>query len=145
MIKKKVKKEENNEVVELKAQLTRALADYDNLQKRVARESIEIYGKVKTQFVLGILPAIEMLYSVQKHLNDPGLAMSISEFERVLKEELIEKIEPKVNDDFDENFHEAIDAVEDSEKAGKIAEVLNFGWRFSEGAVITHAKVRVFK
>lgn len=145
MVKKKVKKTENNEVSELKAQLTRALADYDNLQKRVERESIEMYSRVKTQFVLSILPAIEMLYNVQKHLNDPGLALSISQFEQVLSEEGIEKIEPKVEDQFDENFHEAIDAIEDSEKAGKIAEVLSFGWKFTDGTVISHAKVRVFK
>lgn len=143
--KKKLDKQVNPEVESLKAQLVRALADYDNLQKRVARENLEIYSRVKSQFVIGLLSPIEMLYNVQKHLNDPGLALSISQFEQVLSEEGIEKIEPLVGETFDENIHEAVDTVDDPNKVGTISEALQVGWKLSNGEVINHAKVKVYR
>ena len=136
---------QQDEVALLKAQLTRALADYDNLNKRVARDTIEIGDRIRSQFLMELLPAIDMIFAVQKHLNDPGLALAISQFEQSIADQQIVKIEPQVGDDFDENLHEAVDTVESTEKQGKIAELLQLGWRFHEGKAITHAKVKVFK
>jgi molecular chaperone GrpE len=143
--KSKPKTQKNPEVEVLKASLARALADYDNLQKRVERDAMEIGNRIRSQFAAKLFPALEMLYSAQKHLNDPGLALSISQFEAILTEEGIEKITPETNDDFNEDQHEAIDTLEDEGKKGKIAEVSEIGWRFKDDKVIKHAKVKVFK
>lgn len=142
---KKIKTNESDQVVLLKAQLQRALADYDNLQKRVEKDYLEIGDRVKSQFLINLLPAIQMLYGVQNHLNDPGLALSIQQFEMALNEQGIEKIEPEVGDEFDSETCDAVDAEEDEQRAGSIAEVVATGWKFSEGKVINHAKVKVFK
>jgi len=144
--KKKVHlKKDNVEVDALKMQLARALADYDNLQKRVDREQLEIKNRVRSQFLAQLLPAIDLLYDVQKHFNDPGLALCISQFEEAILDQRIAKIAPNEGDDFDENFHDAVDTISDNEKKNKIAEVVKNGWMFVAGSVIQPAKVKVYK
>src|SRR3989344_5307370 len=93
-------KESKPEVDTLKNQLARALADYDNLRKRVERER-EDFGRVaKVMLLARLLPIYDMLEEAQKHLKDSGLAITIEEFAKVLKEEGIEKIEVNVGDAF---------------------------------------------
>ncbi len=134
-----------DETVLLKASLARALADYANLEKRVQRDALEVGTRIRSQFLTRLLPALQTLYSVQNHLNDPGLAVSIGQFEEIIKEEGIEKIEPQKGEHFDEELHEVIDTEESEEKKGTIAELIEQGWRFSEGGTIKHAKVKVYK
>lgn len=134
-----------NQVDLLKSQLARTLADYDNLQKRVERDAESLDSRITARVLMRILPSIDMFYDIQSNLNDAGLAMGISSIEESLKNEGLEKIEPKKGDDFDEELHEAVDALEDESQAGKIESVSQIGWRFAEGPVIRHAKVIVFK
>src|SRR3989344_6736231 len=141
--KSKSKTQKNPEVEVLKASLARALADYDNLQKRVERDALEIGNRIRSQFAARLFPALEMLYNAQKHLNDPGLAVSISQFENIIREEGIEKIDPKSGDKFNEELHEAVDVIEDESRVSTIAEVSELGWKFREGKTIKHAKVKV--
>lgn len=132
-----------NETEDLKAKLARALADYDNLSKRADAEK-EAWIKFSGQRIIyKLIPVLDNLDSALKHSSDPGLAIAVAEFRKVLSEEELEEIPPKVKDEFDENLHEAIEAVEGGEK-GKIAEVILNGWKFKDGQVIRHAKVKVF-
>ena len=141
----KFKKEERNPEVELlKSQLARALADYDNLQKRVLEREAQQRFVIKAQVLGRLLPVFDMLYGAQEHLNDSGLALSIKELEDTLRAEGIEKIEPEVGEQFTEDLHEAVEVVNNSElKDGQVAECVMRGWRFSEGQVVRHAKVKV--
>ena len=77
---------------ELKNQLARALADYDNLVKRVEREKSEHRQLLVSRFVLQLLPILDTLYDAQNHLSDSGLAITIKEFEELLKSEGVEQI-----------------------------------------------------
>src|SRR3990172_8787844 len=101
---KKDKKAE--EVENLKAQLARALADYDNLNKRVERERIELTKFAGMGLVIRLLPIYDMLVDAQKHLKDPGLAITIQALENLLKEEGLERISATKGTKFDENLHE---------------------------------------
>jgi molecular chaperone GrpE len=144
--KTKVKSEEsvNEEAELLKAQLLRTLADYDNLVKRVEKER-EVLGKVASIGVITkLLPVLDNIENAQNHLQDPGLAICVGEFKKVFNEEGLIEISPKVGDKFDENTMEAVEVV-----AGKedniISELVLGGWKFSDGQVIRHAKVKVSK
>lgn len=129
----------------LKNQLARALADYDNLRKRTEEERI-VWVKFATQkFIQSLLPILDIFESAQKHLEDQGLAIGISEFKDILKDEGLVEIRPSQENDFDANLHEAIDIVKDESKNGKIAEVVLSGWKFKDGPIVRHAKVKVFK
>ena len=72
------------------------MADYDNLVKRVEREKESLADIASLSLVKRLVLPIDMLYETQKHLNDTGLAIVINEFEMVLSDFGVEKIEPKI-------------------------------------------------
>jgi len=140
---KKSNKSEKSEIEDLKKQLIRALADYDNLRKRVDNER-EVWVKFSAERVLlKLFPVIDILESAQEHLKDRGLAIAISEFKKIFSDEGIEEIEPKKGAEFDPEVHEAIESVGGGKK-GTIAELILPGWKFKEGKLIRVAKVKVY-
>ena len=143
MAKKQVNKKQD-EADNLKNQLARALADYDNLVKRVEREKESLADIASLSLVKRLVLPIDMLYETQKHLNDTGLAIVINEFEMVLSDFGVEKIEPKIGEKFDEKLHEVVEVVP-GDKDNSIASVILVGWRYKKGIVIRHAKVKVYK
>lgn len=135
-------KRAKSETEQLKNQLARTLADYDNLRKRTEAEK-EFWTKFLAEKVLiKLLPTLDVLESAQKHLNDQGLALAVSEFKKVLFEEGLVEISPAKNDNFDPKVHEAVESVSGAKK-GKISETVLPGWRFEDGKVIRPAKVKV--
>src|SRR5579859_5053885 len=139
-------KANNQEVELLKGQLARALADYENLQRRTNEEKITWIKFATQKFINNLLPMFDIFEASLKHTNDQGLAMGINQLKELLKDEGLEDIKPKEGDIFDENLHEAIDTKEGKvEDERKIAELILPGWKFVDGNVVRHAKVRVFK
>lgn len=133
------------EVENLKQQLARALADYDNLRKRVEREREESKYLSKLVIVSRLLPVFDMIGDAQKHSNDAGLGIALKVLIDTLKDEGIEEIKVSEGEVFNHEFHEAVDTVTDLEKDGVVAEVLLKGYKFVDGPVIRHAKVKVYK
>lgn len=141
-----LKKKDSKEVEivsNLKSQLARALADYDNLRKRTEAEKEGWFKFASIRVVQQLLPILDNLENMQKHLNDQGLSLTIVEFKKVLKEEGFNEILPGVDGVFDENTMEAVEAIEGG-KEGHVAEVLLPGWLTGD-QVIRHAKVKVYK
>lgn len=126
---------------ELQGQLARALADYDNLKKRTEAEKSVWMKFAKQDLLVKLLPVVDTIELAQKHLADPGLAMSLAQFQSILQEEGIELITTEV---FDPAFHEAVEIVDGGAKE-EIAEVVLKGYKFNDGTVIRHAKVKVYK
>ena len=138
------KVDEKDQVKELKGQLARALADYDNLRRRVDREKEEDKGFASLTLIVKILPVLDMFEQAQGHLQDSGLAIAIKEFEEVLESEGIIRIDTRAGDDFDEELHEAVEVVKNSKKPkGKIDEIVLDGWIIVDGPVIRYSKVKV--
>jgi molecular chaperone GrpE len=145
MKKVSLKKISDKEANLLKSQLARALADYDNLRKRVERER-ETFEKIASlKLVLKLLPVLDTLRKAQTHLKDSGLDITIKEFEEALALEGIEEIKAKKGEAYNSELHEVIDTVIDSKNEGKIAEMEESGWKFINGPVIRYAKVRVYQ
>ena len=138
------KKTKKGEFEDLKNQLARALADYDNLRKRVERERKQVEKIAGAKFALKALSVFDMLEDAQKHLKDSGISLTIEEFEKVLKDEGVEKIEAGPGTKFNEELHEAVEVVK-AGKDGKIADVVLTGWKFRDGPVIRPTKVKVNK
>lgn len=126
----------------LKAQLVRALADYDNLQKRVEKQNQELYESMLVMITKKFLSFFDMLVSAQLYAKDSGLAMALGEFENILKEEGVVKISAKKGQEFDQAVHEAVDTKGENPK-GVIADVLSEGWKTESGTVIRYSKVVV--
>jgi molecular chaperone GrpE len=128
----------------LKLMLARALADYDNLNKRVERERGTLAKIASLGILTRLLPVLDNLESAQDHLQDAGLAICIGEFKKILNEDGLVEVKPKVGEEFDQETMEAIEVV-----AGKrdniISEVTLTGWKFEDGQIVRHAKVKVSK
>lgn len=137
----------HKELETVRLMLARALADYDNLSKRVDRERADLGKIVSVGVIVRLLPVLDNLESAQSHLKDQGLEISIGEFKRVLSEEGLNEIKPKIGDVFDENTMEAIEVIDgtsDNNKSeAKVAEVVLAGWKYSDGTMVRHAKVKV--
>ncbi len=145
----KTKNTVNEEAELLKFQLARTLADYDNLVKRVEREKNEVQKMISLGLILRLLSVLDNLEAAQVHLKDQGLAISLGEFKRVLSEEGLNEIKPKVGDIFDEQTMEAIEVVDGTgdnntiDATWVVAELVLTGWKYSDGTVVRHAKVTV--
>jgi len=126
----------------VKAMLARALADYDNLSKRMERERADLDKIASVGIIIRLLPVLDNLESAQEHLQDQGLAISLDEFKKILSEEGLNEIKPKKGDVFDPEAMEAIEVVK-GESDNKISEVVLVGWKFEDGTVVRHAKVKV--
>lgn len=127
---------------DLKIQLARSLADYDNLKRRVDAERTDLLKVASAKVVAKLLPILDNLENVQKHLSDQGLAISIIEFKKVISDEGFREFVPKMGDDFNEEVMEAVELVDGSPR-GKIAEVVLPGW-IGHDQVIRHVKVKVY-
>lgn len=128
---------------QLKNQLARCLADYDNLRKRTEAQKA-LWGQFSTERVLiKLISILDSLESAQKHLKDSGLAIVTGEFRKVFEEEGIVEIRPQKNEVFNPELHEAIELVQGGNK-GKISELVLVGWKFEDGKIIRPAKVKVY-
>ena len=72
---KKIEKQET----ELENQLKRALADYQNLEKRIAQEKSSWIKTSNKDLILRLLPGIDSLLLAEKHTEDPGVKISIDQ------------------------------------------------------------------
>ncbi len=144
MKKQKATKITKKELEKVKNQLMRALADYDNLRKRIEREREGFEKIASIKFAVKMLTVFDMIEEAQRHLKDSGIALTLEEFKKILEEEGIEKIKMGLGDKFDEEICEAVEVVKNG-KDGKIVEVVLTGWKFSDGPVIRPIKVKVSK
>ena len=85
---KKLEIQEN----ELENLLKRALADYQNLEKRTEEERQEWIKSGNRNLILNLLPVLDTLFLAQKHIQDEGLNLSIQKFLDVLSEEGVSRI-----------------------------------------------------
>lgn len=127
-----------NKVVELESKIgeldnswKRALADYRNLQKRTEEEKESLVNFISGMFFKRILPVLDNLEMLEKHVDDQGLKLITKDFKQILSEEGVLEIDA-VGKDFDAELMEAIEMVQggdaQSDKRLKVIEVLNKGY-----------------
>ncbi len=120
----------------------RALADYQNLQKRVEREKEQILEFSGSVILYKFLEVFDNLLTAQNHLKDPGLDMVLAQFRKVFEDEGLQEISIELGvTEFDPHFHEAVTEVT-GEPDGTIAEVLKNGFTLNN-KVIRPATVTV--
>lgn len=128
-------------IKELENNWKRALADYKNLEKRVAEEREEIVSFSNWVLVSQLIPLLDNLELVQKHTDDEGLKMIIKEFDQILKNEGLEEIQAE-GKDFDPMIMDAVEMVEG--EPNKVSEVNQKGYKLKD-KLIRPAKVKVGK
>lgn len=110
----------------------RALADYQNLQRRTQEEKSEWIRMANREMILKLLPVLDTLMLAAKHLQDKGLALSINQFFQVLEDEGVIKIEV-LGKAFDPHTMEAVTTQESGgDKKGKVIEEVRTGFMFGD-------------
>lgn len=135
---KKDNDKQKDKVAELENNWKRALADYRNLEKRVAEEKETVIRFANSILILKLLPTLDNLELTFGHSKDKGTEMIIKEFKKTLEEEGVKEIEAE-GKNFDAEIMEAV------EGGGKnVTEVLQKGYFLSD-KVLRPARVKVGK
>jgi molecular chaperone GrpE len=139
------------EVQQMKDRWVRARADYDNLQKRVARDAAAERDRNRARILEGVLPLREMCRLAERQAEplqedhpglSEGLSMLVREFDRFLEAEGLVPV-GAVGDAFDGSMHEAVASEPTTDvPAGHVARVIQPGYRLGE-KVLRFAKVSV--
>ena len=142
-------KELENQVEELKIDVLRARADYDNLMKRTGQEKLEIKDKVIVDFVSDLLPAIDnfetsLKMTDNKEMFVKGVEMIHKNLIDTLKEHKIEEFSAKKGDTFDPSLHEPIPVEDNSKDLGKIVAIVKKGFKHKE-KIIRPVRVQIPK
>ena len=136
-----VKELKQKEIEEMENKYKRALADYQNLEKRVAEDKREWMLTSNKNLLLRILPILDTLMLAVKHSGDESLHVSINQFLDILKSEGVTRIETK-DKDFDPGLMEGIERV--TGEKDKVIEETRAGYMLNDN-VLRPAQVKVGK
>lgn len=129
-----VVKEEFDALKDLASQLEnnykRALADYQNLQRRTQEEKSEWIKMAGKDLVLKFLPVLDTLMLAEKHTKDQNFALTVQQFLQVLQDEGVERIKT-VGEEFNPQTMEAV-TTQEAEKGekGKVLEEARAGYMY---------------
>jgi len=127
--------------VDLENRLKRALADYQNLKKRLEKEKFEFIKFATASLLDKFLSVLDDLERADTHLRDPGLKMALNQFKSVLQTEGVEEIKV-LNTKFDPQTADCTELVKGPKN--KIIKVLKKGY-FLHHRVLRPAQVKVGK
>lgn len=131
------------EIEEWKAKFLRALADYQNLEKRIREQRQEDTKYAAKNIIFKILPVLDALEQAAKNINkDQGFEIIIKQLKDILKSENVEKIEV-TGKKFDPNFMECL-VAEESDRDGEVLEELRPGYKILD-TLLRAAQVKVGK
>jgi len=134
----KIKREKDD----YKNKYLRALADYQNYEKRVSEEKEQIGQLVIINVLLKLLPFLDNLNKAEIFIKDQGLNIIKDKFHETVKELGVEEIDI-LGKQFDPHLAEAIEVVGGKED-NKVIEILRKGYKYRD-KVIRVAQVKVTK
>ncbi len=154
MAEKKVSKKEQelkNQLAEMKLDLQRTRADFENYRKRVEAEKTFARESGQSTAVLKLIPVIDTIERAIGHLPQDlkdnawaqGIAGIVKQLNKSLESLDVKRVESAPGTRFDPELHEAIQF--DEEATGEtevVAEELQAGYMLG-GSVIRHAMVKV--
>jgi len=138
MVRKKAKKTEKK-LEDLENRLKRALADYANLEKRIAREKKEFVKFSNAQLLDKLLLVLDDLELCEEHLKDKGVTMAYNRFQEILESEGVEEIKA-LGKRFDPETMDAVEIIPGPKN--KVMEIVLKGY-FLNNKVLRPAKVKV--
>jgi len=124
----------------------RALADYQNLLRRVEQDRREFTKVANANLIARLLPSLDIIELASSHTQDLGVQMAAKQFHAALSEEGLSVISPDPGDEFDHNHHECIETIDlqPEKKENTIAELVLKGYMLGE-LVLRPARVKVYK
>lgn len=129
-------------VEEYKNKYLRALADYQNFEKRIQERNEDLVRNATKRVLLDMLPFLDNLEKAEVFLKDEGLKIIKNQFYQSLEKEGLKEIE-LLGKEFDPHLAEAI-GVTEGEKDNIVTEVVRKGYTLGD-KVIRVAQVKVTK
>lgn len=132
----------NQQLEECTNRWKRALADYQNLTKRIEEDKRDFVRFAAKNFIVKLLGVIDDLDKARAHLKDQGLDLALKKLAQILKEEGVERLEV-LGKDYDIHSMEALTTIPGKED-NKVVEVFRAGYTM-HGVVLRPAQVAVSK
>jgi molecular chaperone GrpE len=140
------------ENADLKDQLLRRAADFDNYRKRMMQEKQDAFDYGNANLLKDLLDSLDNFDRTLDAAKDAKDAKSIADGIKMINKSLVSMLEKKYNlvafgkegDAFDPDLHEAIGMQEGKVKKEELAAVYLKGYKLKD-RVIRHAKVMVVK
>jgi len=128
----------------------RTKADFLNYKKEKEERISEIVKYSNESLILKLLPVLdnfeEARQQIDKRENNEmieGFLQIEKQLKEILKKEGMERIKTE-GEDFNPEFHEAVERIEKEKESGKVIEEVRAGFKF-KGKIIRPAKVKVVK
>jgi len=122
----------SDEFKNLEAQLRRAVADYQNLEKRTQENKKDWILSANKDLILRLLPGLDNLLLADFHTNDEGVKIAIKHFMDILEQEGVKKIKTE-GAEFDPNLMEAVTTAEGDE--GIVVQEVKAGYTLNENVL----------
>lgn len=134
------------QVQSLETSWKRALADYQNLLRRIESEKKEFIRVSTANLMARLIPSLDIIDMAATHTKDLGVEMAAKQFRNALVEEGLQEIIPVIGTEFDHNLHECSETVSTSNSSedNHISEIVLKGYKLAD-YVLRPAKVKVFK
>lgn len=131
----------NKKIIAAEEKYKRAIADYQNLQRRTQEQKTEWIKSANKDLLLKMLPVLDTLMLAWKHITDKGLQITIDQFLKLLEQEGLTRIKT-IGEEFNPHTMEAITTLEGEE--GKVLEEVRPGFMLYD-SVLRSAQVIVGK
>jgi len=144
MKKTKIEKQEKKlarEIEDLRQQLARALADYQNLEMRIHKEAEQFRDRLSWSLIDKLLAVLDDLERAEAHLGNKGLTIAVNQFKKVLASEGVKPIEAE-GKEFDPLLMDCVEVVRGPRN--RVVEIVSRGYTVND-KVIRPAKVKVGK
>jgi len=122
-----------SELDTLKASLSRALADYANLERRYSEQSSAVVKFAKADILTKFLDIRDHLSMASSTLKDPSIAMILSSFDKLLLDEGVSEV--KVDGLYDPTSMECQELAEGPKD--QIVRVIRPGYRLHDRVIRT--------
>jgi molecular chaperone GrpE len=128
-------------------QMLRALAETENVRKRLQAESANAQKYALERFADGLLPVVDSLEAAVHSADVSGIEVILRQLKAALEKASIREINPAPGERFDPHREQAMAAVEADAEPNTIVAVMQKGYslhdRVLRPALVTVAKPRV--
>ena len=124
--------------------MLRAVAEADNIRKRVQAEAASAQKYALERFAEGLLPVVDSLEAALQSEDVSGIELTLRQLKAALEKASIQQINPAPGERFDPHRHQAMAAVPASAEPNTIVAVMQKGYslrdRVLRPALVTVAK-----
>ena len=136
-------------IEEQRERMLRAVAETENVRKRLQAEAQTGQKYALERFAEGLLPVVDSLEAALAAKDTSGVELTLKQLQAALEKGHIRTVDPKPGERFDPHRHQAMAAVEAAQEPNTIVAVMQKGYalhdRMLRPALVTVAKSPVAK